>query len=92
METHEQTAKSRRMRDLALVAGILTACSAHIETVELFIKELPPEAAKDMRQAAVLIIRARDSAAREFSRLESMPPVPIENVTKRILDEAKRGF
>ena len=69
------------MRDLALVAGILTACSAHIETVELFIKELPPEAAKDMRQAAVLIIRARDSAAREFSRLEGEAADKVKRLT-----------
>ena len=72
VETREETAKSRRMRDLSLVTGILTSCSEQVKTVELFIEALPPEVVKELREAEGLMLKARDSAVREFSRLE--PP------------------
>jgi hypothetical protein len=69
VESHEQTVKSRKMRDLSLVIGILTSCKEEIQTVELF-TEVPPEVAKDLKEAEALILKARDSAVREFSRPE----------------------
>lgn len=66
----QQTEKTRKMRDLTLVTGILTACNGQIKTVELFIEELPPEIVEDLREAETLILKVRDSAVREFSRLQ----------------------
>lgn len=62
-----ETPETRKMRDLSLVIGILTACETEIATVGLFIKALPPEIEKDLNEAAALIQKAKNFAVREFS-------------------------